>query len=254
MKRGIISFVTLILLSGCSGQNELSITSINGEAGIENEEVEMDSLELFIDEANLETIVSELQHELVRSMTVSPNQEMVAFGIGEKQINDQGQPYIENLGLSYIWSVGNPIPTQLDIGSQFIGDIIWSPDSQALLIDTGTSMVREGYIIRTSDLSVIASKIEYTRDPIFSPDSRFISISLKNNTPYKYRNETELENTFDLAMYDLEKQQLITLIEADDEHILYPKEWKDEYSIIYIKRNARTRVEEEHTIKLENPL
>lgn len=166
----------------------------------------------------------------------SPNFQVIAYYEGT---TEDGQ--------AYIWKVGDdsPLPIAQGVADRYFFE--WSPDSDYLLLDTGTSRHRGGqiYHVTTGKLS---EPFSYISQFVFSPDAKWAAFSRLSGikSPQKYGMEDE--ETEDMWLYDLTAMKQTKLLQADDHTEYFPREWKSETELLYSKQDYAKNTEEELTV------
>jgi len=103
--------------------------------------------------------------------------------------------------------------------SEFGFEPIWSPKQNFVLIDEGTSIERNGIILR--DNNKFSSEIIGYVGNIFWIDEGKIAYARRNES-IKLIPVTELYNTTDLVIYDFYKDEVTTLFYGDEEVYYIP--------------------------------
>jgi len=144
----------------------------------------------------------------------------------------------------YIWKVGMSEPYEVDAPKDRYCNFFWSPDDKYIVADTGTSVIRKGYIISVKSLENI-DQIEYVFNVLWSADSN--SIILGKRREMKTRVATELEGTVDIVNYDFINKEEKIIAEGSHNSYCVPVEWREDGSIIYTVGYFDNHLEEEHS-------
>lgn len=132
----------------------------------------------------------------------------------------------------YIWKAGDAEAEKVEGIKGQIGDLIWSPDSRYVIADTGTSIVREGYII---DLNTrkIEYQLVYAGRPFWSPDSKSIAIAQLNDA--KPNAEIELDRSLDIVILDIATKGKNKIAGGTEEYCFWVRGWKADGTLNYEK-------------------
>ena len=156
---------------------------------------------------------------------------------------------IEGWGDAFIWKVGQNEPSKLFSSRIRIGGFGWSPNSEYVLMDVGTSPMRGGYVITISVL--------FCREPFsymnasFSPDSKYVALGTPSD---HYISDVALSpgEAFDLSIYNNETAEMEIIVPTDDVHNLYPVKWLNNKTIVYKKVYVSKREEVELRVTIDD--
>ncbi|MDC0760189.1 hypothetical protein POF51_05755 [Brevibacillus sp. AG] len=138
----------------------------------------------------------------------SPNFQAVAY---YKGTTEDGQ--------AYIWKVGNDSPSPIKEAVIDRYFFTWSPDSEYLLLDTGTSRHRGGQIYQVAN-DRMSEPFSYISQFRFSPDSKRAAFSQLSGIISKEKYGMEDEETEDIWLYELSTGKQKKLLQADGPHWL----------------------------------
>lgn len=155
------------------------------------------------------------KQENVDIISWSPDKSCVAFII--RDANWEGKVYL--------WHIGDQKPTEIHAERDLIGDFIWSPDSQYVIVDIGTSISRTSYVVRAKDNELLYS-ISYISRVLWSPDSKFIAMTRESDE--KIIIETELEGTTDVYLFNVETEEMQIIDKGAPEYFLWLTSWDDD--------------------------
>ncbi|KKM09719.1 hypothetical protein SY88_17425 [Clostridiales bacterium PH28_bin88] len=157
------------------------------------------------------------------AVTWSPDGTVVAFVVGDTQGME---------GQMYLWFSGDQRPKLISGITDRICDFYWSPDSQYVFVDTGTSAQRGGIIVSVEQHKEIG-RIGYTHRPQWSPDSKMVALGVvrKVEPPIPW----ELDGTIDLALYNVETGELNVVATGTNEVYYYPVKWDRDGTLTYEK-------------------
>jgi len=179
-----------------------------------------------VQNSTVESISKELsQRKDVYIVTWSPDTTAVAFVQGDPQVLE---------GHAYLWKVGEQQPRTFDLARDRICEFVWSPNSQYIFIDIGTSSQREGIIVSTKELKTIGS-IGYTHDPLWSPDSKWVALGVVRKVEPQI--PWELGGTIDLALYNVASKELKVVAQGTSDFYYLPKKWESDGTLRYEKRS-----------------
>ncbi|NTU29398.1 hypothetical protein HPY27_04365 [Brevibacillus sp. HB1.1] len=168
----------------------------------------------------------------------SPNFQAVAY---YKGTTEDGQ--------AYIWKVGNDSPSPIKEAVIDRYFFTWSPDSEYLLLDTGTSRHRGGQIYQVAN-DRMSEPFSYISQFRFSPDSIRAAFSQLSGIISKEKYGMEDEETEDIWLYELSTGKQKKLLQADDHTDYFPLEWKSETELLYWKQDYQKNTEEELTVTI----
>jgi len=155
------------------------------------------------------------KYEDVDIISWSPDKTCVAF-----LINDT-----DGVGKMYLWHVGDQKPIETHAEKDLICEFIWSPNSEYVIADIGTSISRTGYVVRAKDNALLYS-ISYIANILWSPDSKFIAMTLESEE--KSIVETELEGTTDVYLFNIETEEMQLIDKGAPEYFLWITSWDDD--------------------------
>lgn len=173
--------------------------------------------------SKIEEIKSKLKKTDIYAVTVSYDNNYVAYVQGDKQLME---------GQLFLWKVGDNNPKIVDGVNDRICELYWSPNSQYLFVDIGTSAQRAGIIVSASENKELYG-IGYIGGPLWSLDSKYVAIGMVSKiqpvTP------TELDGVRDLVLYDICTQQKKIIAHATSEYDFIPRQWDKDGTLHYDK-------------------
>jgi hypothetical protein len=178
-------------------------------------------------------------------ITVSPDGERVFY-----TFNDLGNDFVEEMGQGFVKNLNNDADPILLIGAHdYIGKVVWSPDSQFLLIDMGTSPGRTG-LLYDSNMLQIGEDIHYSGTILFSPDSSKLAYSSGDLNDVKSIAENYLEGNAsdDLVIFELSTNKRYVLMACTETTAYGIKSWINNREIQY-DENTYSIVDDEFDIK-----
>jgi hypothetical protein len=163
----------------------------------------------------------------------SPNHESVVYSKYEAL---QGKVYLWRKDEEEAIFVGNTDAE--DRSSVFI----WTPDSEHLLVDNGTSSDRGGYLISVKDLQ--KKEVHYYSKVYFSPDSRRMLFSDWINIQSSYKKDIQDGYSYNLSVLNLDTYDVTVVMEPTDTTDFIAAGWLDNSTIKYIKKDYSKKTEE----------
>lgn len=159
--------------------------------------------------------------EYVNNVTWSPDESCVVFR-RDDMLNECAQVYL--------WRIGSEVPELVVEVEPTGGDFSWSPDSQYVIVDTGTYVIRGGFLISIESSKVI-KEFNYFGQICWSPDSKsFATADASKETPI---NEFDLVS--DLVVVDSASGNKNIVVYATGEFYLNALKWDEPNTIIYEK-------------------
>jgi|GEM_PF-5367279 len=147
-------------------------------------------------------------------VTVSPNQTYVAYVKGDTSFM---------YGQLYIWQVGEKAPKKIVGVEDRICELTFSPNSNILLVDSGTSALRSATVVSMIKGSKIG-QFEYVGSAIFSPTSDRIAYGSVSRVKPKVA--TEINGVVDLSLYFVDTNGSKVLLKATSNQSFEPLSWK----------------------------
>lgn len=198
-----------------------------------------ENLKFSYPDETMKKIISGLNPEEVYAITSSLDNNCVAYV--------QGDPYA-NYGQLYIWKVGENQPHIIENVQERICEIIWSPNSEYLFADIGTSALRAGVIVNAKEYKVIG-EIAYIGGPYWSPDSHWVAVGMESEiepiTPM------ELDGTIDLVLCNTAAKEKKIIATAAAEYYFIPSQWDADGTLHYTKRYYLDKPDEQYTYAYE---
>jgi hypothetical protein len=157
----------------------------------------------------------------------SPNKKYVAY-----MHSDTATAY-EKLTL-HLWRVGDPQPLETNkIEEENVGDVLWSPNSDYVFVDKGTSVIRRGDLFLVEGLKKVTS-LGYYHAIYFSPDGKKILIGSINDKISTIKSQyISPENIVNLTIYDIDTNKLTTVYKGTDNEDYNVIGWLDDDTISY---------------------
>lgn len=152
----------------------------------------------------------------------APDKSCVAFLIN----NTDGE------GQMYLWHVGIKAPVEVQGAEGMICDFIWSPNSEYVVADEGTSNSRTGYVVKSKDTVVLYS-MGFISDFFWSPDSKFIAMAKESEV--KSAVLTELEGTTDVCLLNIETEETKIIDRGAPEYNLWITSWDNDGILHYVR-------------------
>ncbi|SCG82781.1 hypothetical protein DW1_1208 [Proteiniborus sp. DW1] len=183
-----------------------------------------DSMKLLkLEESNYASIDEALKkREDIDIMEWSPDESCIAFLISD----------IDWGGKMYLWHTGAPEPVEIQAEKDMICEFIWSPDSEYVIADIGTSISRTGYVVRSKDNALLYN-IGYIGNFLWSPDSKFIAMTLESEE--KSIALTELDGTTDIYLFNIETEEMQIIDKGTPEYGLCITSWDSDGTLRYIR-------------------
>ncbi len=135
-------------------------------------------------------------------------------------------------GQMYLWHVGIKAPVEVQGAEGIICDFIWSPDSEYVVADEGTSNSRTGYVVKSKD-NVVLYSIGYIADFFWSPDSKFIAMAKESEV--KSIALTELSGTTDICLFNIETEETKIIDRGAPEYNLCITDWDSDGTLHYVR-------------------
>ncbi|MFA5523397.1 MAG: DUF3221 domain-containing protein [Tissierellales bacterium] len=204
--------------------------NVNNEVSGEipnNEEVQTtnneSTIRLALEESNYATIDDILKRrEDIDIMEWSSDETCVAFLIND---TDWG-------GRMYLWHVGDLEPIEIQAEKDIICEFIWSPNSEYVIADIGTSNSRTGYVVKSKDNALLYN-IGYIGNFIWSPDSKFVALAMESEV--KSIALTELDGTTDIYLFNIETEEITIVDKGAPEYFLWITSWDSDGLLHYEK-------------------
>lgn len=155
-------------------------------------------------------------------------------------------------GEAYVWKVGEQAPVKILIDKLDRYYFEWSPDSEYLLLDTGTSPFRGGYMYSISR-NTVSAYFNYITSVYFSDGSKWIAFSKASEYRAAEKYGFEDDSTFDLMVMDLTDFKIHRILEADDHTDYFPDQWVSDSELIYTKTDYQNDTEVELQIIVDLP-
>ena len=173
-------------------------------------------------DSKIEEIKSKLNKDTY-GIAVSFDNNYVAYVQGDTQLLE---------GQLFLWKVEDNSPKLIDGVKDRICKLYWSPDSQYIFVDIGTSAQRAGIIVSTKDNKALYG-IAYTGGPIWSPDSKYVAVGMVSKiqpiTP------TELDGVQDMVLFNIQTREKKIIAQATSEYDFIPREWDKDGTLHYDK-------------------
>lgn len=135
-------------------------------------------------------------------------------------------------GQMYLWHVGIKAPVEVQGAEGMICDFIWSPNSEYVVANEGTSISRTGYAVKSKDNAVLYS-IGFIADFFWSPDSKFIAMAKESEV--KSAVLTELEGTTDICLFNIETEETKIIDKGAPEYNLWITSWDSDGILHYVR-------------------
>ncbi len=221
MKRLLFILIMISLLSfSCTTDKpkepiEQDNESAKSEVEEESEAVELSNYQPW----SIKAYLAEL--DSVFSETWSPDGKTVAYIIFD-QLNETGK--------LNIWKAGEKEPKIVRSVKERIDTLYWSPDSNYIIADVGTSSLRLGIIVDAIKCTKVDS-INYFGKPVWSPDGKWLALGQVRaiDPPIAW----ELDGTVDLTMYNVESQEIKVLKEGNQKEYYKPLNWQKDGVLEY---------------------
>lgn len=169
----------------------------------------------------------------VFSETWSPDNKKVAY-----MVFDQ----FKETGKIFIWQVGEKEPKIVQSIEDRINELYWSPDSQYIIADMGTSALRLGEIVDAVKCTKVDS-INYVGKPVWSPDGKWVALGKVRSIEPPI--EWELDGTVDLVMYNIASKEIKVIKKGNHDKYYRPLNWQEdrvlEYVYIQMDGNSKRR-------------
>jgi len=169
--------------------------------------------------------------------TLCPNEDFIVYGLKTSDGFHSGD--------IYIWSVGGE-PLRIGRNYENVGDFIWAPNSEFVIVDFGTHINRAGSLYNRSTQEKVL-ELGYAFEPIWSQDSCRLAYAKPNDIPSEP--PTDINST-DLVFLDLDTEEENTLASGEKEFYYMPHKWKDGDVLIYKKIDFATGEKEILSLKL----
>ncbi len=158
----------------------------------------------------------------VFSETWSPDGKKVAYVIFDQ---------LKETGELYIWKTGEKEPKVVPTVKERIDTLYWSPDSNYIIADAGTSSLRLGIIVDAINCTKTAN-INYFGKPVWSPDGKWLALGQVRSIEPPI--EWELDGTVDLVMYNVESLETKVLKEGNQKEYYKPLNWQKDGVLEYV--------------------
>ncbi|WP_352418088.1 DUF3221 domain-containing protein [Proteiniborus sp.] len=135
-------------------------------------------------------------------------------------------------GQMYLWYVGVEEPVEVQGAEGMICDFIWSPNSEYVVADEGTSNSRTGYVVKSKD-TVLLYSMGFISDFFWSPDSKFIAMAKESEV--KSAVLTELEGTTDVCLLNIETEETKIIDRGAPEYNLWITSWDNDGILHYVR-------------------
>ncbi|TXK84352.1 hypothetical protein [Paenibacillus sp. N3.4] len=177
---------------------------------------------------NLAYVRNELKSQTgIFDITESPNKKYVAYM--HSDTNSQYDPLT-----LHIWRVGDDKPQETqEMKEETVGDVIWSPNSEYIFVDTGTYVTRAGDLFVAEGVKKVVS-LGYLHSIYFSPNGKKILYSKLNRDVSTLKGKyVDPFEAFDLVMYDIatnKEEMILKGTETEDSNAIG---WLDSQTISY---------------------
>lgn len=161
---------------------------------------------------------------------VSPNEEKIV--------------YEDFDGVIRLWQGSNLDEQSVSIGD-VVSNFVWSSDSNSLLIDQGTSPLRNGTIITWSENEMSNYELSYVGKLYFSPESSMIAGMKISDKENKYKEGFDIGNCLDMVVLNLKTGEETTLYQGEPDDSF-------EYSVDGWMDNQRIRADKIEILNDEN--
>jgi len=226
MKRLLIFLLIIGLLTvGCTGKEkeEPSEKPSSIPAPSEEKEVKGEALSDGSQWA-IKAYLKELPN--VFSENWSPNNKKVAYIVFDQ---------FKETGKIFIWQVGEKEPKVVQNIEDRIEELYWSPNSQYIIADIGTSALRLGEFVDVEE-HIRVDSINYVGKPVWSPDSKWVALgSVRSIEPPI---EWELDGTIDLVRYNIETKETKVIKEGNQGEYYRPLAWEEDGVLEYAYNNT----------------
>jgi hypothetical protein len=134
----------------------------------------------------------------------------------------------------HLWFVGEAQPQDNGkIEEDLVGEVLWSPNSDYIFVDTGTFVTRGGRLYSVDRLKEVTS-LEYKHTIYFSPDGKNILYSgsdeKKSDIKGKYIDPSDI---FNLYTYDIATKTTSKIMEGTNNEDYSAIGWLDDLTISY---------------------
>ncbi len=171
------------------------------------------SIAVFANSMTLQTIKKNISGSSY-CVTVSPDQTSVSYVKGDANFM---------YGQLYIWKVGEKSPIKISGVEDRICEITYSPNSHYILVDSGTSALRDATVVSVSKSQRIA-QFEYVGSALFSPNGSVIAYG--SVSKIKPKVATEINGVVDISLFDIAKNSSSLLVKANSSQSFEPVSWK----------------------------
>ncbi len=254
-----------MIMVGCTNVTQESSSQTKPEINKEMEKAEEGQEKL--EEVNLDEKRLDIERQLkeaegitqesIENMKWSPDGKCLIYATYYEQGRDD---------CVYLWHIEETEPRRLDPKVVGGARFAWSPNSEYVLVEGGTSQIRGITIIdRNGDpLRDEAGEIfcfgtagygcpHMSLEQLWSEDSTKV-ICAKYNWEMEVFPEVEVSGVFDIVLYDVEKRTMETLLKSTEKEYYTLEKWKDSHTIscnMYIpKGNERGDVVEVKDINI----
>lgn len=216
----IICILILILSVSCSANNHSSYETTEQP----NNNDEKHNISDTNNEWSLEAIENMiLNMDEVYEVKPSPDKKMIAYIKGDPD---------EWSARMFLWKEGESGPIETEGVEDRICELFWSPDSEYIFMDIGTSAMRHGIIFSIKDMKSTYS-IGYIGSCQWSPDSTWVAIGTVNDV--KPCIDVESEGSIDLTLLNVKTGDKKVIAEGTSELFYLPEEWRSDGTLIYRK-------------------
>lgn len=244
----LISLMMVIglMLAGCGKSDNSKVESSNSDSKIVQDKSQSDAKKTdssnseitttkanSYDKATIEKKAKEMKgmtEEGIKDMKWSPDNKELVFATDDGQQNR----------VVYLWKIGEEQPKKANLDSGWGTEFGWSPNSEFVLVDAGTSQIRSITIINKSGdcingkngkdvLSFNTSGIAHQNmklEQFWSSDSSKIAIA-KYNDKITALPDVEVSGVFDIVVYDVKNKAEKTLLKSTATDYYTVEKWLD---------------------------
>lgn len=213
-------------------ENSKNTASYHNEEELESRPV-IDYLKLSISTYNSISVLLKGRKN-ISDIKWSNDKSQVAFGVYDEY------SYADE-AFMFIWRVGAKEPIKIDSPKDRYCNFFWSPDDKYIIADTGTSVLRTGYIISVRQQKKV-DQISYVFNALWSPDSNSIVIGKRRELKTKVA--TELDGTVDVISYDFINKKERMIAQGSVNSYCMPVEWDKDGRLIYSNRYFDNHLDE----------
>ena len=203
----------------CTCKNQSSNKTTKQSNNYEDKEISDTNKDWSLE--TIENIV--LNSEEIYEIKPSPNKKMIAYIKGDPD---------KCSGHMFIWKVGESKPIETEDIEDRICELFWSPNSEYIFMDIGTSVVRHGIIFSVKDMCQ-AYSIGYVGNSQWSPDSTWVALGTVNDV--KPVVDVEPEGSIDLTLINVKTGDTKVIAKGTSELYYLPEEWRSDGTLVYIK-------------------